>query len=133
MNKMQVVVTFDHDGRKITATRFAVGGMIANPLPDADAKRAELRRIQESLKRRLEVNEAEIEYLDKQEHHNDREKCRLEAATTDSYFVSRELGKIDLDLQTYAVFVPLSRFSTGTASWKAITPKPAVQSRRPAA
>ncbi len=128
MQKLQVVVTFEHQGRKVTATRYAVEGMISNPIPEAAAKRAELRRIQESLKRRLEVNEAEIEYLGKQECLNDREKGRLEAATTDSYFVSRELGKIDLDLQTYAVFVPLSRFP----AWRVITPKPAQTTRRAA-
>lgn len=128
MKKMQVVITLEHEGRKITATRFAVDGMIANPIPDADTKRAELRRIQESLKRRLEVNEAEIEYLDKQEHLNAREKSRLEAATTDSHFASRELGKIELDLQTYAVFVPLVRFPT----WREIVPKPAQTTRRAA-
>lgn len=133
--KMQVVVTFEHRGRKITATRFAVDGMITNPIPDSDVKRRSLEHALVPLRQRREIIEAEITYLDAQERLTAHETHRRELAPSESEAVTGRIRELEWELKTYEQFVPLSRFNTSTSSWRAITPKPkpAVQAHRPAA
>lgn len=132
MKKMQVVVTLEHEGRKITATRFAVDGMIANPIPDADAKRKSIERAMEPLRQRRAVIEAEIAYLDAQEWLTVREAQRRKLAPAEEEALSAQIRDLNWELQVYAQFVPLSKFTTDRASWKVITPKPAQTNRRAA-